>query len=429
MSLFDQLRRSILGNNEQTLPKTAEAQTPKVPVPAPEEQHAERRRRRRVDARKGTRVLIIDDSPTIVAALKKILHSAKYVTHEAFDAETGLQIAQTEQPELIFLDIVLPGMNGFAALRLMRRDPKTQHIPIIMISGNEQATEQFYANRIGADDFMKKPFSRFEVFARIEGLLDSNHIPRRKGSTETNATSAPSKPDTHEPSPAVPPAALSQAVTAPVSRPVNNAQPVPASQPAPSASGVSVNIPPPNLAQPVPRPTAPSYVQSVTLQPTVARPAYTPPVVNVTAPKTATVPQPSSAYAVPVPPVVVTHAPAPAPHAAPAMPPRPAPATATAGLAVHQAASTAVPSSPSFLSSPLEARKELTAMGLQYFDQEQFFATIKRGDKLAFELFVAGGGIDIAAELNGKTPLQFARENGRTQIFAILRSKLAALNS
>ncbi len=64
----------------------------------------------------------------------------------------------------------------------MRRDPQTATIPIVMISGNEAATEQFSANRIGADDFMKKPFSRYEVFSRIERLLDSEQIPRRKSS-------------------------------------------------------------------------------------------------------------------------------------------------------------------------------------------------------------------------------------------------------
>jgi twitching motility two-component system response regulator PilH len=141
---------------------------------------SDRRQRQRVNAREGTRVLVIDDSPTIVAALRKILRSAQYEVLEAGDAETGLQIAQAEQPELIFLDIVLPNMNGFAALRLMRRDPTLARIPVIMISGNEQATEQFYANRIGADDFMKKPFSRYEVFARIEQLLDPQRIPQRK---------------------------------------------------------------------------------------------------------------------------------------------------------------------------------------------------------------------------------------------------------
>lgn len=143
----------------------------------------DRRGRLRRNAREGTRALIIDDSPTIVAALRKFLRSAGYITLEAGDAERGIDIARAELPDLIFLDIVLPGMNGFAALRALRRDPLTREIPIIMISGNEQATEQFFGTRIGADDFMKKPFSRFEVFARIERLLDDAQVPRRVSGT------------------------------------------------------------------------------------------------------------------------------------------------------------------------------------------------------------------------------------------------------
>ena len=147
----------------------------------------ERRSRERVDAREGTRALIIDDSPTVVAALKKILRSAGYVTLEALDAEQGVEIAKAERPDLIFLDIVLPGMNGFTALRMLRREANTRPIPIIMISGNEHATEQFFGSRIGADDFMKKPFSRFEVFARIERLLDAERVPRRPAPSPADA--------------------------------------------------------------------------------------------------------------------------------------------------------------------------------------------------------------------------------------------------
>jgi DNA-binding response OmpR family regulator len=147
----------------------------------------ERRRRKRLNARDDTRALIIDDSPTVVFALKKILRSSGFNTLEALDAETGVEIARLEKPDLIFLDIILPGMNGFSALRALRRDPLTSHIPVIMISGNEQATELFFGSRIGADDFMKKPFSRFEVFARIERLLDSEMIPRRISSLEEPA--------------------------------------------------------------------------------------------------------------------------------------------------------------------------------------------------------------------------------------------------
>ena len=143
----------------------------------------ERREKPRINARDGTRILIVDDSPTIVALLRKFLQQSGYITLEAGDAEKGVELARSERPDMIFLDIVLPGMNGFAALRALRRDPATREIPVVMISGNEQATEQFYAQRIGADDFMKKPFSRFEVFARIERLLDADRVPKRPAPT------------------------------------------------------------------------------------------------------------------------------------------------------------------------------------------------------------------------------------------------------
>jgi CheY-like chemotaxis protein len=139
----------------------------------------DRRLKQRRNARAQTRVLLIDDSPTIVALLRKLFRQNGYDTLEAFDAETGIKLACEEKPDIIFLDIVLPGMNGFAALRTLRREPVTKTIPIIMISGNAAATEQFYVQRIGADDFMKKPFSRAEVFSRIELLLDAESIPRR----------------------------------------------------------------------------------------------------------------------------------------------------------------------------------------------------------------------------------------------------------
>jgi len=154
-----------------------------APVPArtfePHVESSDRRTKSRRNAVAGSKVLIIDDSATIVALLRRMMRQNEYVTLEAGDAELGIELARSELPALIFLDIVLPGMNGFNALRQLRRDPLTKDIPIIMISGNEQATEEFYVHRIGADDFMKKPFSRAEVFARIERLLDDGDVPRR----------------------------------------------------------------------------------------------------------------------------------------------------------------------------------------------------------------------------------------------------------
>lgn len=278
MSIFSQIR-SILGKNEDEASpqidpssKNKGAQLPALP-PEP----IERRSRKRINTHKGRRILIIDDSPTIVGALRKILRSAGCITMEAPDAESGLEIIRREKPELVFLDIVLPGMNGFAALRLMRRDPLTLHIPVIMISGNEQATEQFYVKRIGADDFMKKPFSRHEVFARIESLVEEKKLKQ---------------------------------LLAPEEKPA---------------------------VKPVPAPP---------LQP----PAHAKPIAS----------------------------------AAPQRP-RAQPATEIAPKAAE----------PSI--TVLAARKHLTEMGLQYFSQEQFVAAIERGDKLAVELFIAGGSVTVDA--------------------------------
>ncbi len=139
----------------------------------------DRRESGRVDAKRGLRVLVIDDSRTVVAALSHMLRQSGYVPTGANDAERGMELAATEQPDLIFLDIVLPGLNGFAALRRLRKDKRTRGIPVIMISGNPQAAEQFYVERIGADDFMKKPFGRAEVFSRIGRLVQAGVLPER----------------------------------------------------------------------------------------------------------------------------------------------------------------------------------------------------------------------------------------------------------
>lgn len=184
MDIYDKIKRLFGWGPKAEPARAAAAPSATAGTTAGGESAApERRSKPRVNARSGTRMLVIDDSATIVALLSRMLRQNDYTVLEAEDAETGLEIARTQQPELIFLDIVLPGMDGFAALRQLRRDPFTRDIPVIMISGNEQATEQFYVHRIGADDFMKKPFSRAEVFARIERLLDANLVPKRLPAT------------------------------------------------------------------------------------------------------------------------------------------------------------------------------------------------------------------------------------------------------
>ena len=140
-------------------------------------------RERRVDERVrttlGARVLVVDDSATIRAVLGKMLAQDGYEVIKAADGETAVDMAQSQVPDLIFLDIVLPGMSGFSVLRALRREDGTHGTPIIMMSGNQQATEQFYVQRFGADSFIRKPFGRAEVFHAIRALVHEGRMPAR----------------------------------------------------------------------------------------------------------------------------------------------------------------------------------------------------------------------------------------------------------
>ena len=132
----------------------------------------ERRSRPRRSAPTGASVLIIDDSKTMVAALSRMFRDNQFTVFEALDGEAALEILRKNKPSLIFLDLVMPGMSGFDVLRRIRRSQYIGKVPVIIMSGNEAATEEYYVRRIGADDFMRKPCSRAEVFSRVERLLE-----------------------------------------------------------------------------------------------------------------------------------------------------------------------------------------------------------------------------------------------------------------
>jgi len=139
----------------------------------------ERRKRPRVNAPRGTRILIIDDSKTVRLALSTMLAQNDYPLIEAETAEAGLELARQQRPKLIFLDIILPDMSGFRTLRRIRSSDVLRDIPVIMISGNSGAAEKFFLQRVGADDFIGKPFGRFEVFGAIERLVRAGALNAR----------------------------------------------------------------------------------------------------------------------------------------------------------------------------------------------------------------------------------------------------------
>lgn len=158
---------------------------PVAPAPAADIAQAhnyageERRRHARRNPCAGTRLLIVDDSGTVLSVLGRMLKQAGVVVTTAASGEDALASIQAQRPDAILLDIVMPGMDGFSVLRNLRRDPDTRDIPVIMMSGNEQATEQYYAQRIGADAFLRKPFGRSDVFTHLERLLDWQGRPAR----------------------------------------------------------------------------------------------------------------------------------------------------------------------------------------------------------------------------------------------------------
>jgi len=147
------------------------------------------------ESQEGFQILVIDDSRTVVTMLSRVLTESGHIPAGAGSAEEGMALISQEQPDLIFLDIILPGMNGFTALRRLRQDPATAHIPVIMMSGDEKAAAQFVLDRIGADDFMKKPFTPAEVNARIKQLTE-------KGRLTTAAARSAVKPAADEQQPA-----------------------------------------------------------------------------------------------------------------------------------------------------------------------------------------------------------------------------------
>ncbi|MEP6558123.1 MAG: response regulator [Burkholderiales bacterium] len=146
---------------------------------------------RRINPQPGTRVLIIDESFALISGLRRLMRQNKLEPIEAVGGERGLELAFSMAPQLIFLAVAMPGMSGFNTLRALRRDPRTQDVPVIMMSSNVQATETSYLRRMGADDFMVKPFTRADVFKRIENLLDQDCIPRRPIVAESQPPSDP----------------------------------------------------------------------------------------------------------------------------------------------------------------------------------------------------------------------------------------------
>jgi DNA-binding response OmpR family regulator len=114
------------------------------------------------------RVLVVEDDEGIREMLKYNLAAAGFSVQEASDGAAGLRTARTSRPDLILLDLMLPGMSGFDFCRALR---KSSRVPVIMITAKDSEVDKIVGLELGADDYITKPFSVREVLARVNAVL------------------------------------------------------------------------------------------------------------------------------------------------------------------------------------------------------------------------------------------------------------------
>ncbi|HEV7122445.1 MAG TPA: response regulator [Rhodanobacter sp.] len=118
-------------------------------------------------------ILIIDDSPTDVRVLATLMERAGHQVAAVNSAEEGIERVHAERPDLVIMDVIMPGMNGFQATRTLTRDPKTQDIPVVMITTKSMETDRVWGMRQGARAFITKPVGEKELLTCINDLLSS----------------------------------------------------------------------------------------------------------------------------------------------------------------------------------------------------------------------------------------------------------------
>lgn len=117
------------------------------------------------------RILIVDDSPTQLLSLKRVVEKLGHSVIVAEDGAAGVEVAKREIPELILMDVVMPNLNGFQATRSIAKDPKTSHIPVILVTTKGQETDKIWGMRQGAKAYVTKPIDEKELTQAITTLL------------------------------------------------------------------------------------------------------------------------------------------------------------------------------------------------------------------------------------------------------------------
>jgi len=116
----------------------------------------------------GAKILVIDDEQSIIDLVTAYLHQEGYDVHIAMDGPSGLKAAQTFKPDLVVLDVMLPGMDGIELLARLRRE---SDVYVIMLTAKSEETDKIVGLSVGADDYLTKPFSPRELVARVKAAL------------------------------------------------------------------------------------------------------------------------------------------------------------------------------------------------------------------------------------------------------------------
>ncbi len=114
-----------------------------------------------------TKVLVCDDSVTDLTNIKNIVEDAGCLAVAASSGAEALERAKSEQPDVIFLDIIMPEMDGFEACRKLRDDPGTKHIPVIFVTSKHQKADRVWAQMQGAKDFVSKPYTADQIIEKL----------------------------------------------------------------------------------------------------------------------------------------------------------------------------------------------------------------------------------------------------------------------
>ncbi len=117
------------------------------------------------------RILVVDDDKQIVRLLKSYLEQAGFAVLTAYDGESAMRTIRHDRPDLIVLDLMLPGRDGFDITRWMRADATLASTPILMLTARLEDTDKILGLELGADDYLTKPFNPREVVARVRAIL------------------------------------------------------------------------------------------------------------------------------------------------------------------------------------------------------------------------------------------------------------------